>query len=59
MNPKDDVLMIQRVMNGWVVTVSSVYNRREGFMDSGTFVATTPDALATLLREWAVAQEQK
>jgi hypothetical protein len=56
MKPQNDYLSIQRVENGWVVTASTVYQRREGFLPDGTFVADTPQMLANLMLDWADAQ---
>lgn len=47
-------LRVERVANGWVVMGwSSVYGRKDGFCPTGTYVATSPEMLADLMRQWA------
>ena len=54
---ESDDIRIMRVSNGWVVDGRS-YRHPDQAMH-GALVAETPEALVSLIREWAVASFNK
>lgn len=57
MNPLQNSLFVERVVNGWVVHAEGAPINRRDMGDK--FVAKTPSDLAALLYEWATGQDKK
>jgi hypothetical protein len=57
-NHEENIIQIQRVQNGWIVRGWSMgFQSRDGYDCSRTMVASTPDQLAEMIRDWAAKQD--